>query len=238
MPARIVSSARGNEPHGAGGRSSPGVALHKGQPEETFTRHQPISIPSRPRRGRECQWPQPGSPTSAREIRSHLKLGGRRRACRSSSSRLRGLELGAPASACAASAIRVGEARRAPARAHRGRGPAARARRPRPAVSISSRGKASATRRESWCSRRPIWRRSSARASRSSPSTRSGSGVPLYKQIRHPDNECKSPRRSRKSTLRLRAAQGSISPAAIQSASSTAICGTPLTWIATIVSRR
>ena len=47
-----------------------------------MTRHQPISIPSRPRRGRECQWPQPGSPTSAREIRSHLYSAGSRASAR------------------------------------------------------------------------------------------------------------------------------------------------------------
>ena len=37
----------------------------KGQPEETFTRHQPISRPSRPSRGRTCQARQPGRPSSA-----------------------------------------------------------------------------------------------------------------------------------------------------------------------------
>ena len=35
-----------------------------GQPEEIRTRHQPISMPSRPRRGRTCQCLQPGSPMS------------------------------------------------------------------------------------------------------------------------------------------------------------------------------
>ena len=35
-----------------------------------MTRHHPISIPSGPRTGRECQWPQPGAPTSARLTRT------------------------------------------------------------------------------------------------------------------------------------------------------------------------
>ncbi len=38
-----------------------------------MTRHQPISMPIGPSRGRECQCPQPGSPRSSRETRTHLK---------------------------------------------------------------------------------------------------------------------------------------------------------------------
>ena len=38
-----------------------------GQPEESFTRHQPISIPRMPQRGRECQWRQTGSPMFSAE---------------------------------------------------------------------------------------------------------------------------------------------------------------------------
>ena len=45
--------------------------LANGQPEESLTRHQPISIPRMPQRGRECQWRQPGSPTSSLETRTH-----------------------------------------------------------------------------------------------------------------------------------------------------------------------
>ena len=41
-----------------------------------MTCHQPISIPSGPRRGFECQWPQPGRPSSSRPIRTHLKSSG------------------------------------------------------------------------------------------------------------------------------------------------------------------
>ena len=47
-----------------------------GQPEEILTRHQPISMPIRPSRGRECQYLQPGSPMSAFEMRTHLKRDG------------------------------------------------------------------------------------------------------------------------------------------------------------------
>ena len=47
-----------------------------GQPDEILTRHQPISIPIRPQRGRECQNLQPGSPMSSLEIRTHLKRAG------------------------------------------------------------------------------------------------------------------------------------------------------------------
>src|SRR4029453_84563 len=36
-----------------------------GQPDETTTRHQRISIPSSPWRGRTCQCVQPGSPMSS-----------------------------------------------------------------------------------------------------------------------------------------------------------------------------
>ena len=56
----------------AGGRRP----RHNGQPEESLTRHHPISIPSRPQRGRECQWRQPGSPMSSLEMRTQLVLGG------------------------------------------------------------------------------------------------------------------------------------------------------------------
>ena len=119
MPARTVSSASGNEPQGAGGRSSTLAGFlplrstaasrpANGHPEETLTRHQPISIPSGPRRGRECQWPQPGSPTSAREIRSHLYSAGAS-SIRSSSSRLRVSSSVALLQRRRAAAIRVGE---------------------------------------------------------------------------------------------------------------------------------
>ena len=37
-------------------------AVANGQPEESFTCHQPASIPISPSRGRTCQTPQPGSP--------------------------------------------------------------------------------------------------------------------------------------------------------------------------------
>ncbi len=41
-----------------------------GQPEESFTSHQPMSMPSRPSRGRTCQTPQRPSPSSARATRA------------------------------------------------------------------------------------------------------------------------------------------------------------------------
>ena len=53
-----------------------------------MTRHHPISMPSMPKRGRECQVPQPGSPTSWRETRTHLNSAGSA-SIRCSSSRLR-----------------------------------------------------------------------------------------------------------------------------------------------------
>ena len=161
-----------------------GCRLHKGQPEETFTRHQPISIPIRPRRGRECQWPQPGSPTSAREIRSHLNSAGRR-ACRSSSSRLPLSSSSRSRERRAGVADRARRARPAPARARPGRGHAASAATAATPTSISTRGKASAKRRASSCSRRPIWRRSSTRARRSSPPTWRRPGASLSEQFRH-----------------------------------------------------
>ena len=65
---------------GGGGRSTALLALRahgrgrrasaNGQPEESLTRHQPISIPRMPHRGRECQWRQPGSPMSSSETRT------------------------------------------------------------------------------------------------------------------------------------------------------------------------
>ena len=82
IPARTSARQRERAPgRRAGARRLAGFPASRstaasrpanGHPEETLTRHQPISIPSGPRRGRECQSPQPGSPTSAREIRSHL----------------------------------------------------------------------------------------------------------------------------------------------------------------------
>ena len=57
-------------------RSTAASRPDNGHPEETLTRHQPISIPSGPRRGSECQCPQPGSPMSARDIRSQRCFSG------------------------------------------------------------------------------------------------------------------------------------------------------------------
>jgi hypothetical protein len=50
--------------------------MANGQPEETTTRHQFISIPSGPKRGRTCQCLQPGSPMSSPETRTHLCFSG------------------------------------------------------------------------------------------------------------------------------------------------------------------
>src|ERR1700712_1098923 len=61
-PRRLWSLIR----TGGAAASRPSV----GHPDETLTRHHPISIPRGPRTGRECQWPQPGSPTSARLTRT------------------------------------------------------------------------------------------------------------------------------------------------------------------------
>ncbi len=89
-PTRTHSSTSGNGCHGARGRSSRRAAARrggarrrgrrqrrpaalaaalahqaKGQPEETLTRHHPMSRPSGPSRGRTCQARQPGRPSSA-----------------------------------------------------------------------------------------------------------------------------------------------------------------------------
>ena len=106
-------------------RSTAASRPDNGHPEETLTRHQPISIPSGPRRGRECQWPQPGSPTSAREIRSHLCSAGAA-SIRSSSSRLRVSSSARSLRAGAAPRRSASPASRAPPPARRGRAPAAR----------------------------------------------------------------------------------------------------------------
>ena len=163
-----------------------------GHPEETFTRHHPISMPSRPKRGRECQPPQPGSPTSWRETRTHLNLAGSASICRSSS-RLRVSSRVRSSSARRASPIRVASSSRT-----RSSSPRPRTRgspqRPSTPQSISTRQKASAKRLASSRSRRPIWRRSSARARRSSAPTPSPARVSRVEQIRHRTRlESKSP---------------------------------------------
>ena len=48
-----------------------------GQPDESLTCHQPISMPMRPIRGRTCHTPHPGSPSSRQEIRTNLWSAGR-----------------------------------------------------------------------------------------------------------------------------------------------------------------
>ena len=153
-------------------RSTAASRADNGHPEETLTRHQPISIPSGPRRGRECQWPQPGSPTSAREIRSHLCSAGAA-SIRSQQLAVAGLQLalllqrqprvGDPLGQRVAHLLQLA----------RGRPPAARRDGRRPRCRSRAAEKPRRQSAESWCSRRPIWRRSSARARRSSPPTRS-----------------------------------------------------------------
>ena len=59
----VICSPRVCRQHGRGGAA----ALANGQPEESLTCHQPISIPIRPSRGLTCQTPQPGSPMSQRD---------------------------------------------------------------------------------------------------------------------------------------------------------------------------
>ena len=185
MPARMTSSASGKLPQGAGGRSSGALTRlpasvrstaasrpANGHPEETLTRHQPISIPSGPRRGRECQWPQPGSPRSSRVICTHLNSAGAASIARSSS-RLRGLDRVALG---AGSAAPRRPARRASSRSALELAEAEDPGLAAPAAtrcSTSTRPKASANSPASSRSRRPIWRRSSARARRSSTSTSS-----------------------------------------------------------------
>ena len=44
----------------------------KGQPEDSLTCHQPISMPMSPRRGRTCHTPQPPSPRSRLATRTNL----------------------------------------------------------------------------------------------------------------------------------------------------------------------
>ena len=55
---------------GLDGLDGRGYEVANGQPEESLTRHQPISIPRMPQRGRECQCLQPGSPTSSLDTRT------------------------------------------------------------------------------------------------------------------------------------------------------------------------
>ena len=186
MPARITSSASGTDPHGAGGRSSgaetrlgPASASTScstaasrpanGHPEETLTRHQPISIPIGPRRGRECQWPQPGRPRSSRQTRTHLKSCGAA-SIRRSSARFVVLDPPPLDAAPAAPRRRGRQARRAAPPARRGRAAVARRRPRRRGGATSTRPKASPKRAASSRSSLAICRRSCARARRSSTS--------------------------------------------------------------------
>ena len=156
-----------------------------GQPEETFTRHQPISMPMRPRRGRTSQTRQPGSPSSALVTphpavalgrRAHLleqlaPAVGAQRLRRGRRAR-RGRARAGPASAAAGRPGRRRSGRRAPARG---------AGRPRRACAASSR------------SSRAIWSRRSRRAARSSttPARRCGGLIdghrrpPSWRQSTH-----------------------------------------------------
>ena len=224
MPARITSSASGKLPQGAGGRSSgaaTGVPAStaasllallpscstaasrpaNGHPEETLTRHQPISIPIGPRRGRECQWPQPGTPRSSRLIRTHLKSAGAASIWRSSS-RLRGLDPGLLAQGQPRLGDPVGELVAQPLQLAEVEDPRLGARARRRGEPTSTRPKPSAKSAASSRSRRPIWRRSSARARRSSTSTRSAdrssllrvrSGIGLASECRSPAERRRAP---------------------------------------------
>lgn len=142
-----------------------------GHPEEIRTRHQPISIPIGPRRGRECQWPQPGSPRSSREIRIHLNSAGAT-IIRSRRSRLRDSSSARSRRARRASPTRMARASRTSSNSPR---PITRGSREAAGipVSIAKRGKASAAREASCRSSRPICRRRSARARRGSAASRS-----------------------------------------------------------------
>ena len=102
-----------------GGRMAGSPRPANGQPEESLTCHQPISIPIRPRRGRTCQAPQPGYAESARGERARSGGGRARAACARAA---RG-----PRASRAARSASVGAAPRAAAR--RGRRAAPRARR-------------------------------------------------------------------------------------------------------------
>ena len=147
-------------PLGAGGRSP----LAKGQPEESLTRHQPISIPSSPQRGRECQCRQPGSPMSSLETdHPAVPIGRGDHSLEQAPVRL--LDVGASAELGPRVAQPQRRARRGPARARRSsstRGPPTA---PTP-QSIPRRGKADANSSPSSRSSRAIWRRRSSRARR------------------------------------------------------------------------
>ena len=65
----------GKRGHGSRRRGPPRPPAN-GQPEESLTSHQPISIPIRPSRGRTCQTPQPGSPMSPRATRAKRYFAG------------------------------------------------------------------------------------------------------------------------------------------------------------------
>ena len=96
------------------------AAMASGHPEDSLTCHQPASIPIRPRRGRTCQTPQPGSPTSAALTRTKRWRPGSR-SIRSRSARFSPLALGARGK-------RLRAPRAGARRGRRGRAPARRSR--------------------------------------------------------------------------------------------------------------
>ncbi len=215
QPHRTTSSTRGNEPHGAGGRSSgaggdaceaPARAsrqparrralrgglrrgrrgrrflalpaqgadspLANGQPEDSLTRHQPISIPRMPQRGRECHWRQPGSPTSSADTRTHrwrCGLGDHRL----EQAAVRLLDLAAPAQLGLSLAQPRGERVAHPLQLGDPEHP-----RPADRADRSSRspagGRPRRTARRAAARAAPIWRRRSWRARRSVRSSRAG----------------------------------------------------------------
>ena len=142
----------------------------KGQPEESLTRHQPTSMPSRPHRGRECQCLQLRSPTSSaltwtqRCSAGSAIIRSTRARLLSSTSARRAISARAPKSRSDSASL-IDSSSAIPST----RGPPAA-----PTFhSMPSRGKVEAKSSASCPSRLAIWRRRSARAGRN-PTGRGG----------------------------------------------------------------
>ena len=150
----------GSKARARGGRRP----LANGQPEESLTRHQPMSIPRMPHRGRECHWRQlaladvlSGDPHPAVALRigdHRLEQASVRLLDLASAAEL-GLRLRKPHRQRVSNPLQLGDPEHA--------GPADGAHRPLD----PGRGNADANSSPSCLSRAPIWRRRSSRTRRS-----------------------------------------------------------------------
>lgn len=158
--ASFASCSRGRDGEGGGGRSPSA----NGQPDESFTRHQPRSIPRMPQRGRECQCRHSPSPMSSFETRIHRWSSGEA-IIDSISTRLASSASARAPSSCWASRSLTTRASRT-----RSSSPTPSTRGPPRAPtrhSIPWRGKADAKASPSFRSSLAIWRRRSSRTRRS-----------------------------------------------------------------------